>query len=134
VRINLHAKLMQQQADGKFKGKLSSIFVADTTPKDQPKNERDLLIESMKWQVVKSMHVKMPNGHGPSSRWKLLVEYLARAGEKFPESGVEYALLLDIRDLDKVAPVFQEMRAQLGTLGVHTSDIRTRAQARAQAQ
>jgi hypothetical protein len=134
VRVNLDAKLMQQQADGKFKGKLSSIFVADSPPKDQPKNERDLLIESMKWQVVKSMHVKMPKGHGPTSRWKLLVEYLARAGETFPDAGVEYALVLDIKDLDKAAPVFQEMRAQLGTLNVQTSDIRTRAQARAQAQ
>lgn len=133
VRVNIDAKLMQQKLDGGYDGKLTSVFVADKPPRSGQLNERELLVESMKWQVIKSGHVRMPNGHGPTSRWKLSVEYLTRAGESFPERGVEYALVLDIRDLEGVAPVFQEMRAQLGSLGIQTSDIRTRVQERAQA-
>jgi hypothetical protein len=41
----------------------------------EPHAEKDLMDEALKWQVVKSFHRRM-TGLGPSSNWKLAVDYL----------------------------------------------------------
>lgn len=127
VRVNIDAKLMQQQRDGGFKSALSAV----NQPRSRkvPQAERELILEASKWQVVKSFEQGF-RGRGESSTWKLLVEYLTRAEEDLPDVGVEFAAVLTIADDRGEAPIFQQMRQHLGDLGVRTGDIRTSIPAR----
>jgi hypothetical protein len=113
---------MQQQLDGGFKSALSGVN--QPRARKAPQAERELIIESSKWQVVKSFDQAF-RGRGESSTWKLLVEYLTRAEEDLPDVGVEFAAVLTIADDRGEAPIFQQMRQHLGDLGVRTGDIRT---------
>ncbi len=127
VRVNIDAKLMQQQPDGGFKSALSAVNQPRT--RKLPQSERELLLEASKWQVVKSFDQRF-RGRGESSTWKLLVEYLTRAEEALPDVGVEFAAVLTIADDKGEAPVFQQMRQHLGELGIRTADIRANIQTR----
>ncbi len=131
IRVNVDASLMQLQADGGYKGQLKSVF-ASPRSFGEPRREQDLLKEASKWQVIKSSQVVMPRGRGTSSQWKLVIEYLTRANEALPAAGVEFAAILTIGDDRGVAPVFQEMRAELDVRQIRTSDIRTRVQQQTQ--
>lgn len=122
IRVNVDAKLMQQQADDGYKNALQ----ATNRPRSHnpPRAERELLQEAHKWQVVKCFDARL-RGRGARSNWKLLVEYLTRAEEQLPTAGVEFAAILTIADDKGEAPIFQQMRQHLGDLGVRTGDIRT---------
>jgi len=129
VRINIGAKLMQQTKTGGFENRVHAI----NTPKaatGQPRAERDLINESLKWQTTKSYEVRL-TGRGPSSTWKFVVNYLTRADEAMPAKGVEFAAILTISDPAGNAPVFRQMRQQLSQLGIRTDDIRTSIRTRA---
>lgn len=130
VRVNIDAKLMQQQRDGGFKSALSAV----NQPRSRrtPLAERELILEASKWQVVKSFEQRF-SGRGESSTWKLLVEYLTRAEEALPDVGVEFAAVLTIADDRGEAPIFQQMRQHLEDLGVRTGDIRTSISTRVRA-
>lgn len=122
VRVNIDAKLMQQQADGGFRSALTAVNAPRSNK--TPQSERELMMEASKWQVVKSFDQTF-RGRGSSSTWKLLVEYLTRAEEDMPDVGVEFAAVLTIADERGSAPIFQQMRQHLGDLGVRTDDLRT---------
>ncbi|WP_456284143.1 S8 family peptidase [Microbacterium sp. JZ101] len=135
VRVNIDAKLMQQQEDDsngtpRFKNALKTINRPATVK--APRSERELLQEASKWQVVKSFETPRMRGRGVRSDWRFLVEYLTRAEEQFPDAGVEFAAVLTIADDQGDAPVFQQMRQHLGDLGVRTGDIRTNIRTRVQ--
>ncbi|WP_251450615.1 S8 family peptidase [Microbacterium sp. Marseille-Q6648] len=135
VRVNIDAKLMQQQEDGpdgdpRFKNALKPVNRPAALK--APRNERELLQEASKWQVVKSFETPRMRGRGIRSDWRFLVEYLTRAEEQFPDAGVEFAAVLTIADDQGDAPVFQQMRQHLGDLGVRTGDIRTSIRTRIQ--
>lgn len=123
IRVNIDAKLMQQNEDGGFSNVLKAVHHPDAAT--NPRTERELLRESRKWQVVKSFETANMRGRGSSSTWKFFVEYLTRAEEPMPIDGVEFAAVLAISDPKGEAPVFQQMRQQLGRVGVQTTDIRT---------
>ena len=123
IRVNIDAKLMQENEDGGFNNVLKPVYHPNAMT--NPRTERELLAEAHKWQVVKSFETSKMRGRGKSSTWKFLVEYLTRAEEDLPISGVEFAAVLTIADPKGNAPVFQQMRQQLGTLGIRTADIRT---------
>jgi hypothetical protein len=57
----------------------------------------------------------------------LFVEYLTRAGEQVPETGVPFTAILTISDPLGDQPVFTEMRQSLQVLGVRIEDIRIAA-------
>ncbi|MBH0082226.1 S8 family serine peptidase [Salinibacterium sp. SWN167] len=131
VRMNVGARLMQQQRDGGFRNRLYPV----NAPRDglgDPHAEKELIDEALKWQVVKSFHRRM-TGVGFSSNWKLAVDYLPRFDEDPPESGVQFAAILTIADPTGVAPVFQQMRQELVRQNIETGDIRTSVQTRTRA-
>ncbi|WP_349904924.1 S8 family serine peptidase [Parafrigoribacterium humi] len=130
IRVNIGARLMQENKDGGFESRLHAVNM--TPSGTEPRTERDLLKEAMKWQVAKCFEAKL-TGRGPSSTWKFVVNYLTRADESMPMNGVEFAAVLTIADPRGIAPVFQQMRLELGQLGIRTDDIRTSIRARAQA-
>lgn len=129
VRVNIDAKLMQRTEGEHYENVLKPVNRPATAR--APQNERELLAEASKWQVVKSFDHRL-RGKGKSSQWRLLVEYLTRADENVPTLGVEFAAILTIADPDGNAPIFQKMRQHLGDLGVRTGDIRTNIRARVQ--
>jgi len=120
---------MQETKKGGFESRLHPVNIA--TRGTEPRTESDLLKEAMKWQVAKCFEAKL-NGRGPSSTWKFVVDYLTRADESMPMSGVEFAAVLTIADPKGTAPVFQQMRQELGQLGIRTDDIRTSIRVRPQ--
>lgn len=123
VRVNINAALRQQQNDGKYKGRLDAIYTP--TSKDAGKYEKDQIEHSFKWSPVKVYEKTFKRGVGPTTDWKLEVEYLTRDGVKMPSSGVPFTVLLTISDPDKNEMVYDGMRQNLQSLGVTTADIKT---------
>ncbi|ASD20865.1 hypothetical protein B7495_01025 [Cryobacterium sp. LW097] len=124
VRINLDAAVKQADENGRFSRKTQPThqFFSGFTYA----NERTLATELGKWYPIKSYEAAMPRGVGRSTDWTLEVDYLSRAGERPPEAGVEFAVIMTIEDPTGEAPVFDEMRASLSSIGVRLSDLRTR--------
>ncbi|MGL4340183.1 MAG: S8 family peptidase [Rhodoglobus sp.] len=131
IRVNVDAKLMQEQKAGGYENRLKAVTGRAVSRSNHP-SEQELLKEAMKWQVVKTFRVEM-TGKGPSSNWRFLVEYLTRADESLPPLGVEFCAILTIGDRKREAPVFQEMRQILLQQGIKTADIQTAIRVRAQA-
>jgi hypothetical protein len=59
---------------------------------------------------VKVVAKTFPKDAGPSSNWRLFVEYLTRAGEVMPEEGVSFTVIVTISDPDAKQPVFNDRR------------------------
>lgn len=124
VRVNIEGHLRQEQKEGKYKGRLNSIYL----PKGASDKalEKKLIEHSFKWSPVK-VYEKNFKGVGPSTNWKLEVDYLAREGESIPMGGVPFTALLTISDPTGKEPVFNNMRQSLQALGVNVVDIKTAA-------
>jgi len=99
-------------------------------PKGTKQREKEMLRNGVKWSPVKRLHTRMPKGRGANSEWKLIIEPLARKGDIFPEDGVHFAALLTIRDIDRTAPVHDEMRNHLVNRGITLADIQVAARVR----
>lgn len=125
VRINIDAALRQLQKDGNYKGRLNAIY----TPEDGDGSlyEKDQIEHSFKWSPVKVYEKTFPRGVGPSTEWKLDVEYLSRDGVTIPAAGVPFTAILTISDPNSEKPVFNDMRQMLQSLGVQAVDIKTAA-------
>ncbi len=123
VRVNLDGALKQSTEDGRF--------LAQVQPTHQffsgyrYANEKNLATMLGKWYPVKSWERVMPRGVGRSGDWRLDIDYLTRAGETISESGIRFAAVLTVEDPTGEAPVHEEMRASLTTIGVSLNDLRT---------
>lgn len=125
VRMNVSARLQQTQHDGKWKGQLHETYLPVSA--DDAMYESELIEQGFKWSPVKTYSREIPRGIGKSSNWRLVVDYLTRANEPFPEAGVPFSVILTIADPDGTEPVFNAMRQTLQTIGVQIADIRTAA-------
>ncbi len=123
VRINIDGHLRQQQEDGKYKGRLLPLYLPDE--KEGELYEKNLIAHSFKWRPIKVFEKKF-KGVGPTTEWKLEVEYLVRDGEAMPSTGVPFTVLLTISDPNG-KPIFNEMRQMLQAMGVNILDIKTAA-------
>lgn len=123
VRVNLDGAIKQANANGTFNSKAEAThqFFSGFTYA----NERSLATELGKWFPLKSYGRSIQRGIGESADWRLDVNYLTRAGEAIPTQGIAFAAVLTIEDPDGEAPVFDEMRASLTSIGVSLSDLRT---------
>lgn len=123
VRVNLDGAIKQANANGTFNSKAEAThqFFSGFTYA----NERSLSTELGKWFPLKSYGRSIQRGIGESADWRLDVNYLTRAGEAIPTRGIAFAAVLTIEDPDGMAPVFDEMRASLTSIGVSLSDLRT---------
>jgi len=125
IRVNIDARLRQLQNDGSFKGRLDAIYAPEAG--DSGLYERDLIEHAFKWSPIKVYEKEFLRGVGPSTEWRLDVEYLTRNGEQIPEYGIPFTAILTIYDPKEEEPVFNEMRQMLQSVGVQTVDIRTAA-------
>ena len=123
VRINLDGAVKQADVNDRFSGRVEpthqffSGFHYAT--------ERSLAGVLGKWYPVKSYERYIPRGIGDSGDWRLDIDYLTRAAESIPASGVRFAAVFTIEDPTGSAPVFEEMRDSLSAIGVTLSDLRT---------
>lgn len=125
VRVNINATLQQEQADGGWKGRLEPLYLP--SKRESPAVEAELIEHDLKWSPVKVLAKTFPQGVGPSSNWRLFVDYLTRAGEVMPEEGVPFTAIVTISDPASEQPVFNDMRQNLQALGTQIADIRTAA-------
>jgi hypothetical protein len=125
VRVNMNAALRQEQKNGRFESRLDPIYLPED--KGPGTAEADLIEYGLKWGPVKAYAGQFPRGVGPGTNWHLDVEYILRDGEKMPENGVPFTVLLTISDPKNEKPVFNDVRQTLQSIGVETSDIRTAA-------
>ncbi|WP_191558090.1 S8 family peptidase [Brevundimonas aurantiaca] len=125
VRVNINATLQQEQAGGGWKGRLEPLYLP--SKRESPAVEAELIEHDLKWSPVKVLAKTFPQGVGPSSNWRLFVDYLTRAGEVMPEDGVPFTAIVTISDPDAEQPVFTDMRQNLQALGTQIADIRTAA-------
>ncbi len=125
VRINVEGYLRQEQKDGNFLGRLDPVYLPNSA--DAKLFEKEQIEHSFKWSPIKVFEKTFPRGVGPSTNWRLEIEYLERDGEKVPMDGVPFTALLTISDINKKAPVFNEMRQMLQSTGVNIMDIKTAA-------
>ena len=124
LRININAALQQEQDRG-WKGRLEPLYLPSS--RESPAVEAELIEHDLKWSPVKVYEKTFPQGVGPSSNWRLFVEYLTRAGETMPEGGVPFTAILTISDPNAKKPVFNDMRQSLRAIGTQIADIRTAA-------
>lgn len=126
VRVNINATLQQEQKkEGQWKGQLEPLYLP---PKRHgPAVEAELIEHDLKWSPVKVMANHFPQGVGPTSNWRLFVDYLTRAGEVMPEEGVPFTAIVTISDDRGEKPVFNDMRQSLQSSGIRIADIRTAA-------
>jgi hypothetical protein len=125
VRVNVNATLQQEQTGGGWKGRLDPLYLPSR--RESPAVEAELIEHDLKWSPVKVLAKSFPQGVGPSSNWRLFVEYLTRAGEIMLEEGVPFTAIVTISDPDAEKPVFNDMRQNLQALGTQIADIRTAA-------
>lgn len=126
VRANVEAALQQETSDGKFRSELDPTYVFFSSDEEKA-SEVNLIEHKFKWSPIKAFGAHIPKGRGKSSNWRLVVNYLTRAGERLPDEGIPFSVLLTIADPDGHRPVFQEMRQILQASGIQTADIRTAA-------
>ena len=125
VRVNINATLQQEQANGGWKGRLEPLYLP--SKREGPAAEAALIEHDLKWSPVKVLANTFPRGVGPSSNWRLFVDYLTRAGEPMPEEGVPFTAIVTISDPEAQRPIFNDMRQGLQALGILIADIRTAA-------
>lgn len=123
IRVNVDARLRQLQNNGLYKGRLDAIYAPDTG--EGSYYEKDQIEHAFKWSPIKVYEKKFTKGVGPSTDWRLDVEYLTRDGEKVPGNGIPFTAILTIFDPNEEEPVFNDMRQLLQSIGVQTVDIRT---------
>lgn len=122
VRVNINAALQQAQDTG-WKGRLDPLYLPSS--RGAHAVEAELIEHDLKWSPVKVFEKTFPRGVGPTSDWRLMVEYLTRTGEHMPNGGVPFTAILTISDPEGDAPVFNDMRQNLQALGARIADIRT---------
>lgn len=125
IRVNIDARLRQLQKDGKYKGRLEAIYAPETG--EGGLYEKDQIEHAFKWSPIKVYEKKFSKGIGPSTDWRLDVEYLTRDGERIPDNGIPFTAILTIFDPNEEEPVFNDMRQTLQSIGVQTVDIKTAA-------
>lgn len=126
VRVNLDAYLRQEKELGseKYQGRADPVYLPGTEQTHY--FEPDLIKHGLKWSPIK-VYERQMNGLGPSTNWRLDVDYLTRDEEEMPKRGVPFTAILTISDPDDKAPVFQEVRQFLQAQNINTADIRTAA-------
>ena len=125
IRVNIDARLRQLQSNGKYKGRLDAIYAPESG--EGGLYEKDQIEHTFKWSPIKVYEKYFSKGVGPSTEWKLDVEYLTRDGENIPSEGIPFTAILTISDPKEEEPVFNDMRHILQSIGVQTVDIKTAA-------
>jgi len=123
VRVNVDAALQQYQDNDTWTGRLNPLYLPPS--RGVHADEADLIKHYLKWSPVKVFEKTFPRGVGPTSDWRLTVDYLTRSNGRVPDGGIPFTAILTISDPEGDAPVFNDLRQNLQALGVWIANIRT---------
>ena len=126
IRVQLEAFLHQEHLDhstGELEWQSQLAHDAAEVTQGTAKTESYLIRTGLKWSPIKRYHLKMPNGRGNTSNWKLSLGSLVRAGVTFPSEGIVFTLILTIADIAEKAKIREEMRQELQNRGLILADI-----------
>ncbi len=124
VRINIDAALQQEKENGGWRGRIKPRYLPTSSSLYPIEAER--IEQGYKWNPMKLFHSRF-KGVGKSANWRLVIEYVTRAGQVMPDNGVPFTAILTIRDQAGDAPVFSELRQYLAAQAIAIQDIRTAA-------
>lgn len=127
-RVQLEAHLYQIEekiVDGKIKEdpKPRLNHSDSELPEHLDYTERYLLDSGLKWTPIKRYERNMPHGVGSRSDWRLSLKAVTRAGFAYPDEGVNFSLIMTISDPRGMAPIYNEVRAEILRRGLHLEDI-----------
>ena len=126
LRVQLEAHLHQIETDpntGEDVPKSRLTRYDSTLPRGLELTEKYLLQTGLKWTPVKRYKLLMPRGRGSSSNWQLSLRSSTRAGERFPEGGVPFTIVMTISDSQRTAPIYDEVRNEISRRGLDLADI-----------
>ncbi len=126
LRVQLDARLYQIETNpdtGEDDPKSRLSHFDDKQPTGLNHTEAYLLKTGLKWTPVKRYCLSMPRGRGTSSDWHLALRSSTRAGDAFPDSGVPFTIVMTISDVERTAPVYDEVRNEINRRGLELSDI-----------
>ena len=127
IRTQLSAYLQQIEVDpvtGDEKpiSRLSHYDGVGLT-RSQFATERDLLRTGLKWAPVKRYKLTMPGGRGTSSNWRLVLRSSSRGGDVSSDIEVPFTIVMTISDINRAAPVNEEVRNDIISRGLTLMDI-----------
>ncbi|MBX9846208.1 MAG: S8 family peptidase [Xanthobacteraceae bacterium] len=125
-RVLLEAHLYQEAIDEETGGTVWETQLDQDgcgVPQGMNKTERYQLVTGLKWSPIKRYSANMPKGRGKSSNWMLSVDSLTRAGSRFPDEGVPFALVMTIADPKRSHPIHDAVRNSLQNRGFTLADI-----------
>ena len=135
VRVNLDAKLSQQQIETKKDGQPRYKNQVQSNVSNYRlglgSNESALIKHGLKWWPCKQYETNF-RSRGTSTQWKLEVSSITRAESKFPLAGIPFSVILTIEDYDEEKPVFRDMQKILQNRGAKTLPIQAIARFRQQ--
>ncbi len=132
VRTQLDAHVVQLGTNGKPKGGHFSVQHVPPALRGRVKvKENELIRHLLKWCPIKTYTFESPRGVGTTSRWRFTVEALERTPGEIPDEGIPFVAILSLEDMQKQAPIFDELRRELVRNGVRLEDIRVAARVRA---
>lgn len=131
-RTQLDAHVNQLGKNGKSKGgAFASVGIPKSIAGKSKLREANLRRHQLKWGPIKVYEFEAKEGVGETSQWRLLVESLERTEGEIPKEGIHFAALLTIEDIEGKAPVFEELKLEVGQRGASLASIRTALKARA---
>ena len=131
-RTQLDAHVNQLGKNGKSKGgAFTSVGIPKSIAGKSKLREANLRRHQLKWGPIKVYEFEAKEGVGETSQWRLLVESLERTEGEIPKEGIHFAALLTIEDIEGKAPVFEELKLEVGQRGASLASIRTALKARA---
>ena len=128
LRVQLEAHLHQIETNpntGEDDPKSRLTRYDSTLPSGLELTEKYLLQTGLKWTPVKRYKLHMTRGRGSSSEWQLSLRSSARAGEKYPEAGVPFTIVMTISDSQRTAFLYDEVRNEISRRGLRLADITT---------
>jgi subtilase family protein len=128
-RVQLEAHLYQLEEKTDDEGNVkedsqSRLHHSDNAlPEHLAYTERYLLESGLKWTPIKRYERKIPRGIGSRGEWRLALKSVVRAGVIYPEEGINFTLIMTISDPGNIAPIYDEVRAEILRRGLRLADI-----------
>ncbi|CAH5632155.1 hypothetical protein AI2943V1_1237, partial [Klebsiella oxytoca] len=126
-RVNVDAVLQQNKYDKKnnewsYRKNCTSVW--ENRLGKEVNYEKSQIEHGLKWWPVKKYTWSSTRGVGTSDQWRLKISSIERSPGEFPDEEINFTVLLTIEDIqNKTNDLFNEVRQELGSIGIEFEDI-----------
>ncbi|HHQ6537693.1 TPA: S8 family peptidase [Serratia fonticola] len=126
-RVNVDAILQQNKYDKKteewaYRKNCTSVW--ENRLGKEVNYEKSQIEHGLKWWPVKKYIWSSTRGVGTSDQWRLKISSIERSPGEFPDQEITFTVLLTIEDIqNKTNDLFNEVRQELGSIGIQFEDI-----------